>query len=127
MTRTSYDRKHVGKELPEVSNKLNPAISYGRVEETSLDDENFVLSFFLTRTDEEIEKINSLIKSDEDEVLMVFFQERKNDSAHVLSNDEMRKFDFTRPYKISRLCDGHDELRDIPQAMLGVTFALPEE
>ena len=64
---------------------------------------------------------------DGDEVLVSFFFKKSDGSAYTLSSDEMKSFDFKNyPYQISKLCTSWDELREIDQEVMGITFSMPD-
>ena len=127
----SYNRLFVSQQLiPLGAAKIPASLCFGR--EGKNDAENnldFVLSFFITRSNDELREISNFVAENYkgDEVLVSFFFKKSDGSAYTLSSDEAKSFDFrSYPYQISKLCTSWDELRQIPQEIMGITFFMPD-
>ena len=119
---STYDRNHICEFFALHSERINRAFCVGRKKEPNSSEVNFCLRFFIGLSPEDLKTINDLVKEGEDEVLVEFFQEIPGKPSRVLSEEEMRVFDFSREWSVKRLCTGWDELRDIGQNMMAIIF-----
>ena len=118
-----YDRKFVSQFLALKANCINPAFAFGRLcDKPGSIVEEFTLAFFLRCTDEQIKLLNSFVKPDEKEVLVEFFQDVPFQSPSIMTEDKMKDFDFSIPWKAYRFCTSWDEERNVPQEILVVNF-----
>ena len=126
----SYNRQFVSQQLLRLGAVKIPAfLCFGREGKNDAE-KDFVLTFFITRSDDELREISDFVAEnydDGDEVLVSFFFKKSDGSAYTLSSDEMKSFDFKNyPYQISKLCTSWDELREIDQEVMGITFSMPD-
>ena len=122
----SYNRQFVSQQLILEAAKIPASLCFGR-EGKNDSNKDFVLAFFVTRSDDELREISEFVTKNykEEEVLVSFFFKKSNGNSYTLSSDEMKSFDFKKwPYKLSKLCTSWDELREIDQAIMGITFTL---
>lgn len=119
---STYDRNHVNQLLFLKSNQISPAFCAGRRNNPSSADVLFTLTFFLYCSEEQLKLLNSMVKEEEKEVLVEFFQEVPGESAKQLSISEMKSFDFTRAWKAHRMSLMWDDLREVNQPSLAITF-----
>ena len=122
----SYNRQFVSQQLILEAAKIPASLCFGR-EGKNDSNKDFILAFFVTRSDDELREISDFVTKNykEEEVLVSFFFEKSNGNSYTLSSDEMKSFDFKKwPYKLSKLCTSWDELREIDQAIMGITFTL---
>ena len=122
----SYNRQFVSQQLILEAAKIPASLCFGR-EGKNDSNKDFVLAFFVTRSDDELREISDFVTKNykEEEVLVSFFFKKSNGNSYTLSSDEMKSFDFKKwPYKLSKLCTSWDELREIDQAIIGITFTL---
>lgn len=122
----SYNRQFVSQQLILEAAKIPASLCFGR-EGKNDSNKDFILAFFVTRSDDELREISDFVTKNykEEEVLVSFFFRKSDGSAYTLSSDEMKSFDFKKwPYKLSKLCTSWDELREIDQAIMGITFTL---
>lgn len=109
--------------------KIPASLCFGREGKNDAE-KDFVLTFFITRSDDELREISDFVAEnydDGDEVLLSFFFKKSDGSAYTLSSDEAKSFDFKNyPYQISKLCTSWDELREIDQEVMGITFSMPD-
>ena len=117
------ERIHVSEVLFTKANEINPAFTFGRQSERNGVLENFVLGFFLNCSPKQLqEELNPLVEAGEDDVLVKFFLMREDGSKHILSEEEMKSFDFSRPWSAKRQALAWDEERDRWQACIAITF-----
>lgn len=126
----SCNRQFVSQQLLRLGAvKIPASLCFGR-EGKNDTEKDFVLTFFITRSDDELREISDFVAEnydDGDEVLVSFFFKKSDGSAYTLSSDEMKSFDFKNyPYQISKLCTSWDELRGIDQEVMGITFSMPD-
>ncbi len=125
----SYKRQFVSQQLILEAAKIPASLCFGREGKNDAE-KDFVLTFFITRSDDELREISDFVAEnydDGDEVLVSFFFKKSDGSAYTLSSDEMKSFDFKNyPYQISKLCTSWDELREIDQEVMGITFSMPD-
>lgn len=126
----SCNRQFVSQQLLRLGAvKIPASLCFGR-EGKNDPEKDFVLTFFITRSDDELREISDFVAEnydDGDEVLVSFFFKKSDGSAYTLSSDEMKSFDFKNyPYQISKLCTSWDELREIDQEVMGITFSMPD-
>ncbi len=123
----SYNRQFVSQQLLRLgAAKIPASLCFGREGKNDAE-KDFVLTFFITRSDDELREISDFVTKNykEEEVLVSFFFKKSNGNSYTLSSDEMKSFDFKKwPYKLSKLCTSWDELREIDQAIMGITFTL---
>ncbi|MEE1389035.1 MAG: hypothetical protein U0M00_00435 [Clostridia bacterium] len=122
----SYNRQFVSQQLILEAAKIPASLCFGR-EGKNDSNKDFILAFFVTRSDDELREISDFVTKNykEEEVLVSFFFKKSNGNSYTLSSDEMKSFDFKKwPYKLSKLCTSWDELREIDQAIMGITFTL---
>lgn len=122
----SYNRQFVSQQLILEAAKIPASLCFGR-EGKNDSNKDFILAFFVTRSDDELREISDFVTKNykEEEVLVSFFFKKSNGNSYTLSSDEMKSFDFKKwPYKLSKLCTSWDELREIDQAIIGITFTL---
>lgn len=122
----SYNRQFVSQQLILEAAKIPASLCFGR-EGKNDSNKDFILAFFVTRSDDELREISDFVTKNykEEEVLVSFFFKKSNGNSYTLSSDEMKSFDFKKwPYKLSKLCTSWDELREIDQAIMGITFML---
>ncbi len=122
----SYNRQFVSQQLILEAAKIPASLCFGREGKNDAE-KDFVLTFFITRSDDELREISDFVTKNykEEEVLVSFFFKKSNGNSYTLSSDEMKSFDFKKwPYKLSKLCTSWDELREIDQAIMGITFTL---
>lgn len=121
----SYDRQFVSQQLILQSDKIPPSVCFGR-KGTEDAEKNFVLAFFVTRTPEELSEISEFVSANylgKSEVLLCFFMKRDDGTASTLTSEEMKTFDFRKyPIKLSVLPPTWDNLRNIVQPLVGITF-----
>lgn len=130
MSYNSYNRQFVSQQLLRLgAAKIPASLCFGR-EGKNGPEKNFVLTYFITRSDDELRKISDFVAEnygDVDEVLVLFSFKKSDGSAYTLSSDEMKSFDFKNyPYQISKLCTSWDELRGIDQEVMEITFFMPD-
>lgn len=126
----SYNRQFVSQQLllPSQAAEIPASLCFGR-EGNNDAEKDLVLSFFITRSDDELREISDFVAENYkgDEVLVSFFFKKSDGSAYTLSSDEAKSFDFRNyPYEISKLCTSWDELREIDQEVMGITFSMPD-
>lgn len=125
----SCNRQFVSQQLLRLGAvKIPASLCFGR-EGKNDTEKDFVLTFFITRSDDELREISDFVAENYkgDEVLVSFFFKKSDGSAYTLSSDEMKSFDFKNyPYQISKLCTSWDELRGIDQEVMGITFSMPD-
>ena len=122
----SYNRQFVSQQLILEAAKIPASLCFGW-EGKNDSNKDFILAFFVTRSDDELREISDFVTKNykEEEVLVSFFFKKSNGNSYTLSSDEMKSFDFKKwPYKLSKLCTSWDELREIDQAIMGITFTL---
>lgn len=122
----SYNRQFVSQQLILEAAKIPASLCFGR-EGKNDSNKDFILAFFVTRSDDELREISDFVTKNykEEEVLVSFFFKKSNGNSYTLSSDEMKSFDFKKwPYKLSKLCTSWDELREIDQPIMGITFTL---
>ena len=122
----SYNWQFVSQQLILEAAKIPASLCFGREGKNDAE-KDFVLTFFITRSDDELREISDFVTKNykEEEVLVSFFFKKSNGNSYTLSSDEMKSFDFKKwPYKLSKLCTSWDELREIDQAIMGITFTL---
>lgn len=122
----SYKRQFVSQQLILEAAKIPASLCFGREGKNDAE-KDFVLTFFITRSDDELREISDFVTKNykEEEVLVSFFFKKSNGNSYTLSSDEMKSFDFKKwPYKLSKLCTSWDELREIDQPIMGITFTL---
>ena len=121
----SYNRQFVSQQLILEAAKIPASLCFGREGKNDAE-KDFVLTFFITRSDDELREISDFVTKNykEEEVLVSFFFKKSNGNSYTFS-DEMKSLDFKKwPYKLSKLCTSWDELREIDQAIMGITFTL---
>ncbi len=124
----SYNRQFVSQQLILEAAKIPASLCFGREGKNDAE-KDFVLTFFITRSDDELREISDFVAEnydDGDEVLVSFFFKKSDGSAYTLSSDEMKSFDFKNPYRISKLCTSYDELREVEQEILAIGFYMPD-
>ena len=125
----SYNRQFVSQQLLRLGAlKIPASLCFGREGKNDAE-KDFVLSFFITRSDDELREISDFVAENYkgDEVLVSFFFKKSDGSAYNLSSDEAKSFDFrSYPYHISKLCTSWDPLREIDQEIMGITFSMPD-
>ena len=125
----SYNRQFVSQQLLRLGAvKIPASLCFGREGKNDAE-KDIVLSFFITRSDDELREISDFVAENYkgDEVLVSFFFKKSDGSAYNLSSDEAKSFDFrSYPYQISKLCTSWDPLREIDQEIMGITFSMPD-
>lgn len=119
---STYDRNFIRDYFVFQFDRINPALCIGRRKNPNSVEVNFALRFFIGLSSEELETINFLVKDDEDEVLVEFFQEIPGDCSKTLSSNDMKDFDFSRKWTAHRMSTGWDEMREVSQNILAITF-----
>ena len=121
-----FDRKHVSEHLILLANEIDRRFCYGRRQNDNGLEDNFIIAFFVNCSKAQRELLNHLAESEkmEDEILVEFFCEREDSSPSVLSEEEKRSWDFSRPWEAQMMCCSWDELREIPQPILAITYTI---
>ena len=117
-----YFPNHVKEMLALKAEKISPAFCAGRRSNPNSDEINFTLAFFLQCSDREISVLNDLVGEDK-EVLVQFFKEIPGQSAKRLTLEEMAERP-SRRWSAKRMEMSWDELREIEQPILAITFLL---
>ena len=120
-----YDRLSISGSLALLSNSIPASLYVSR--QGKYDEEvEFTFAFFLHRNKQELQKISVFVSenySSKEEVLVHFFKKRENSIVSLLTKEEMKNFDFSSPYVLSRLSPSWDELREISQQVIGIVFS----
>ena len=119
---STYDRNHLYEFLAIHAERINRAFCIGRKKEPDSPEVHFGLRFFIGLSKEELKALNDLVQEGEDEVLVEFFQEIPGKPSRILTEKEMKNFDFSRKWSAKRMCTGWDELRDVGQNTMAVIF-----
>ena len=124
-----YDRNHISEVLLLHGEKISPVFCVGRKKNPTEEKVYFTIAFFLHCNDEQLKLLNSMVKKDDEELLVNFSATDKDGKVYPLffdsSYDEkfnVKSFDFTRSWTAHRCDNGFDELREVNQNIISITF-----
>lgn len=123
----SYDRRQINavKGLSkEKKEKVSPKLYIGRDNDVLTTEEQFAVNFFNSCSDEGLKRIwETAEECSMEEILIIFFKERDDKVPSVLSEDEMKSFDFSsQSWTAKAQSNGWDELREVSEGHLSIIF-----
>ena len=124
----AFDRKRVWTIVPPpVAMEVHPALCIGRKGDHSSIEEKFVMNFIINQPHISkrvlSELVDMAIRQGDNECLLEFFQrDPVTGCNHSLTKDEMKSFDFSRPWKGHVMVPGWDNHHDVIERRVAIVF-----